>query len=150
VTVAELARDHWPRLVRFAQTVTRDPDAAEDAVAAALVTAVRRSDASESETGIRWLYRVVFHEALHLAQSRQRETPIEQTFQIPAREEDHDALIDMRDAMPALKPDERIALLSQMLGYSYDEIGHANGWTYTKVNRCLTEGRRALRKAVAA
>jgi hypothetical protein len=31
-------------------------------------------------------------------------------------------LIDVRDAMPALKPHERIALLSQMLGYSYEEI----------------------------
>jgi DNA-binding SARP family transcriptional activator len=50
-----------------------------------LVTAVRRRDASESETGIRWLYRVVFHEALHLAQCRQRETPIEHRSRSPRR-----------------------------------------------------------------
>ena len=44
-----------------------------------------------------------------------------------------------------LKPDERAALLLLGLGYSYREIGELRGWTYTKVNRCLAEGRAALR-----
>ena len=29
-------------------------------------------------------------------------------------------------------------------GYSYREICSITGWSYTKVNRCLTEGRQAL------
>jgi RNA polymerase sigma factor (sigma-70 family) len=44
-----------------------------------------------------------------------------------------------------LKPDERTALGFFALGYSYQEIGELRGWTMTKVNRCLAEGRAALR-----
>jgi DNA-directed RNA polymerase specialized sigma24 family protein len=32
-------------------------------------------------------------------------------------------------------------------GLSYTEIGELRGWTYTKVNRCLSEGRAALRQS---
>lgn len=52
-------------------------------------------------------------------------------------------------ALAALKPDERRALLLAGLGYSYHEIGAIQGWTYTKVNRCITEGRAALRALVS-
>jgi RNA polymerase sigma factor (sigma-70 family) len=45
-----------------------------------------------------------------------------------------------------LKPDERTALLLLGLGYSYEEIGRGRGWTYTKVNRCIAEGRAELRR----
>jgi DNA-directed RNA polymerase specialized sigma24 family protein len=48
-------------------------------------------------------------------------------------------------ALDRLKPDERTALLLLGLGYSYAEIAEAQGWTHTKVNRCLAEGRAALR-----
>jgi hypothetical protein len=34
-------------------------------------------------------------------------------------------------------------------GYTYKEICEITGWTYTKVNRCLTEGRRTLRERAA-
>jgi hypothetical protein len=44
-----------------------------------------------------------------------------------------------------LKPDQRMALLLAAAGYSYREIGQRRGWTYTKVNRCVNEGRAALR-----
>src|SRR5918998_1365661 len=36
------------------------------------------------------------------------------------------------------------ALLLRAEGYSYAEICEITGWSYTKVNRCLTEGRQAL------
>lgn len=44
-----------------------------------------------------------------------------------------------------LKPQERLALVLQAHGYSYAEIREICGWTYTKVNRCLAEGRATLR-----
>lgn len=43
-----------------------------------------------------------------------------------------------------LKPDERTALILLGLGASYAEIGELRGWTQTKVNRCVAEGRAAL------
>jgi DNA-directed RNA polymerase specialized sigma24 family protein len=45
-----------------------------------------------------------------------------------------------------LKPQERLALVLKAHGYSYAEIRELCGWTYTKVNRCLAEGRRRLRQ----
>lgn len=45
-----------------------------------------------------------------------------------------------------LKPDERTALLLLGLGCSYREIAALRGWTHTKVNRSLAEGRAALRR----
>ena len=44
-----------------------------------------------------------------------------------------------------LKPQERRALVLQAYGYSYAEICQLCGWTYTKVNRALAEGRARLR-----
>jgi len=49
-------------------------------------------------------------------------------------------------ALAALKPDERRAILLQAHGYSYAEICDLCGWTYTKTNRCLAEGRARLRE----
>lgn len=51
-----------------------------------------------------------------------------------------------REAMTSLKSDQRKALLLLGLGYSYKEICELTGWTYTKVNRCISEGRMALRE----
>ena len=45
------------------------------------------------------------------------------------------------EALRALKPDEARALLLKAEGLSYQEIGRRFGWTYTKVNRSITEGR---------
>jgi RNA polymerase sigma factor (sigma-70 family) len=44
-----------------------------------------------------------------------------------------------------LKPDQRTALGMFTAGFSYAEIAELRGWTYTKVNRCLSKGRAALR-----
>jgi DNA-directed RNA polymerase specialized sigma24 family protein len=43
-----------------------------------------------------------------------------------------------------LKPDECTGLGLQAAGFSYKEIAARRGWTYTKTNRCITEGRAAL------
>jgi DNA-directed RNA polymerase specialized sigma24 family protein len=45
-----------------------------------------------------------------------------------------------------LKANERLAIVLQAEGYSYAEICELCGWTYTKVNRCLAEGRATLRR----
>src|SRR6185503_6085639 len=41
------------------------------------------------------------------------------------------------------------ALVLRAEGYSYKQIQEVTGWTYTKVNRCLTEGRKAFLARVA-
>jgi DNA-directed RNA polymerase specialized sigma24 family protein len=69
----------------------------------------------------------------------------------PEREPDP-RLPALRAAMRQLKPDERRALIlfyamdaSRGDGGRYRRIMRATGWSYTKVNRSLTEGRAALR-----
>ena len=47
-------------------------------------------------------------------------------------------------ALALLKPQERRALVLKAEGYSYREIMDITGWTYTKVNRCMAEGRKAF------
>ena len=48
---------------------------------------------------------------------------------------------EARAALAALKANERLAIVLQAQGYSYAEICELCGWTYTKVNRSLAEGR---------
>jgi hypothetical protein len=48
------------------------------------------------------------------------------------------------EALQRLKPHELRALWLKAEGFSYAEICEQTGWTHTKVNRCITEGRRAF------
>ena len=48
------------------------------------------------------------------------------------------------EALQRLKPQEVRALWLKAMGNSYQEICDATGWTYTKVNRCLAEGRKSF------
>ena len=53
------------------------------------------------------------------------------------------------EALGQLKPQEIRVLQLKAEGYSYREICQLTGWTLTKVNRCLTEGRRAFVERLA-
>lgn len=55
-----------------------------------------------------------------------------------------------RSQLAELKPAERRAISLIAAGYSYSEVGQITGWSYTKTNRCLAEGRAALRKTLAS
>ncbi|HTR74556.1 MAG TPA: sigma factor [Solirubrobacterales bacterium] len=52
---------------------------------------------------------------------------------------------EARRHLRRLRPDQRTALGMLAAGCSYREIGQVRDWTATKVNRCVYEGRRALR-----
>jgi hypothetical protein len=54
------------------------------------------------------------------------------------------------EAMAGLKPQEIRCLLLKAEGLSYQEICEVTNFSYTKVNRCITEGRRAFLKRVAS
>jgi RNA polymerase sigma factor (sigma-70 family) len=56
---------------------------------------------------------------------------------------------DARRLLARLKPDERTAIVHHAAGFDYSEIGRRLDWSLTKVNRCLYEGRIALREEVA-
>jgi DNA-directed RNA polymerase specialized sigma24 family protein len=54
--------------------------------------------------------------------------------------------LEFRIHFAELKPDERRALSLLAVGLSYAEIQNLTGWSHTKVNRCLSEGRARLRQ----
>src|SRR5215211_4435660 len=103
---------------------------------------------------------VVKHEALAIRRARSRsvsgeEPDLDAGTEPTARPlEEHVAggerVSRSAEALRALKPDERRALMLKAQGYSYEEIGSHLGWTYTKVNRSITEGRRRFMKVFAA
>jgi DNA-directed RNA polymerase specialized sigma24 family protein len=55
----------------------------------------------------------------------------------------------LKTAFTNLKPQEQKALTLLAIGYSYKDIAALTGWTYTKVNRCITEGRKQLRDSLS-
>jgi RNA polymerase sigma factor (sigma-70 family) len=65
---------------------------------------------------------------------------------IADRQADRD---EARRRLAALKPDERTAIVHHAAGFDYAEIGGRFQWSHTKVNRCLYEGRIALREELA-
>jgi hypothetical protein len=112
------------------------------------------------DTEVAWLKVVIKHEALSIRRSRSESVSGEE-IDLDARSEPTARPLDEQvaggervsrsaEALRALKPDERRALMLKAQGYSYDEIGSHLGWTYTKVNRAITEGRRRFMKVFRA
>ena len=103
---------------------------------------------------------MVKHEAMAIRASRLRllgggvaELDAREAVELPGpseratdRERAHRALA----ALATLKPDEARALVLQAAGRTYAEIEAETGWSHTKVNRALTEGRAAFRTLVSA
>ena len=105
-----------------------------------------------------WLKTVVKHEAFAARRQRERHSPVTDNGDVADAGTDaaatheqaarYERLRQGAEAMGVLKPQEVRALLLKAEGYSYREICEITGWTYTKVNRCLTEGRRAFAERV--
>jgi DNA-directed RNA polymerase specialized sigma24 family protein len=58
-------------------------------------------------------------------------------------------VLEARAKLAILKPQELRALSLLATGYTYLEIAAMNRWTYTKVNRCVSEGRARMRASAA-
>ena len=65
------------------------------------------------------------------------------------RAERHEAIARSREALQTLKPQELRALTLLAEGYSYAEIGEITGFSQTKINRCLAEGRERFRSLLS-
>jgi RNA polymerase sigma factor (sigma-70 family) len=162
--LTEVLQHHEHRLRRQAHRHAELPDDVDDALQSAYLRFVERYNGLGQP--LAWLYTTVKREAWGMRRrgSRRKEC----SFNLLA-DQDHGEL-DLAEALPAdqpgpaervereelfaeqmrtlstLKRDERRALGLLALGLSYMEICEATGWTYTKVNRCLSEGRAALRE----
>ena len=98
-----------------------------------------------------WLHTVIKHEALALRRQRERNVAgedAEPEVFAPAERGPEEAAGERErvrhtaEALGTLKPNELQCLVLKALGYSYAEIAQRTGFSWTKVNRSLTEGRR--------
>ena len=160
----ELIGRHEAALRRTARRYSLCPDDAEDAYQRALEILLTKAPTTDPRELIRWTQTVTKHEALAVRRQRERilgrplppsrETPDEPDWvQLIPSERDGPAdlaerrerVARSREALQALKPQELRALTLLAEGYSYQEIGELTGWSYTKINRCLAEGRQRFR-----
>jgi RNA polymerase sigma factor (sigma-70 family) len=149
--VLRLVSRHGGMLARVAQKWSLCADDALDAYQRALEIYMRRLDSVEQATEVSWLAVVVKNEALAIRRQRAETVPAEE-LDFDSRPAERlrpvEDVVAARErvgrsaeALRRLKPDEARALVLKAQGLSYREIAEALGWTYTKVNRCITEGR---------
>jgi RNA polymerase sigma factor (sigma-70 family) len=154
-------------LKRTARRFSLCADDAEDALQRGLEILLRQAPTDDPRELIKWMQTVVKHEALAIRRERERtlagpaavkpEPQMEDWVALlpttadgpPERAERREAVARSREALQALKPQELRALTLLAEGYSYAEIGEITGYSQTKVNRCLAEGRERFRNLVA-
>jgi RNA polymerase sigma factor (sigma-70 family) len=151
---------HESALRRTARRYSLCADDAEDALQRGLEILLRKAPSEDPRELIKWTQTVVKHEALAVRRERERllagpasgASPEDWVALIPSesdgppeRAERREAVARSREALRALKPQELRALTLLAEGFSYAEIGARTGWTRTKINRCLAEGRDRFR-----
>ncbi len=147
---------------RTARRYSLCSDDAEDAYQRAVeILLTKAPDRAPSHLAA-WMHVVTRREALAVRRSRERllavtgdgDDPVQRlACERPGpadRAERSERVAAAARALAALKRDERLAIVLQAHGYSYAEIGGLCGWTYTKVNRCLAEGRARLYRLAEA
>jgi RNA polymerase sigma factor (sigma-70 family) len=150
---------HERSLMRVALHWSLCQDDAHDAFQRAIEIYLRRAESLDPATELAWLKVVVKHEALAVRRARAEVLPnddVDASDAVPDPHRPIDELLDGRErvsrsaeALRRIKPDEARALMLKAKGLSYEEIGSELDWSYTKVNRCLTEGRARFLKVYA-
>jgi RNA polymerase sigma factor (sigma-70 family) len=150
---------HGSQILAIARRYAATVDDAEDAYQRALEILLTKAPTTREEELVPWLKTVVKHEAFALRRQRERQTPVTldgepvERGSAPAATHDqaerYERLRQGAEALQRLKPQEIRCLVLRAEGLSYREICDVTGFTYTKVNRCLTEGRQALAARLA-
>jgi RNA polymerase sigma-70 factor (ECF subfamily) len=147
--------EHYPRLVRLAGLITRDPDQAQDAVQAALERAWRKHGSIRHAASLRpWLDRIVAREAIRqtrggLLATLLRRRPVEWAeLAAPLPEPVETAVL--REALGRLSPDQRAVIALHLhAGYSVDETARVLGVPFDTVRSRLRAARDRLRREMA-
>jgi RNA polymerase sigma factor (sigma-70 family) len=153
-----LAR-HGAQILATARRHAATPEDAEDAYQRGIEILLTKAPSTSQDELIPWLKTVVKHEAWALRRQRERHSPVTDDGELRDRpaptavtHEQAERLERLRlgaEALGHLKPHEVRALRLKAEGFSYREICAMTGWSYTKVNRLLTEGRQAFLRRVS-
>ncbi|HZV76105.1 MAG TPA: sigma-70 family RNA polymerase sigma factor [Conexibacter sp.] len=155
-----LVQEHAVDLLRFARRFSHCADDAHDAYQRAVEILVRRMRTEPPAHPLSWTRTVLRHEALALRTEREQlvgRTEVDLDRHEARHLEDpaervlgHERVRQTAEALRRLKPQEVTALVLRAEGLSYREICTRTGWTYTRTNRTVTEGRRALLQRLGA
>lgn len=152
-----LAMGSAPGLIRFAARYTRSLHDAEDAYQRAMEIALTRAPVTEQRRFMAWLHTVLRNEALAVARVRRREGPgveadvteayentLEAALRIDAIAEWRERYRSIQDGLAGLTDAQRICLMLQTAGVSYERIREITGFSLRKVERSVLEGRSRL------
>jgi RNA polymerase sigma factor (sigma-70 family) len=159
----QLLVEHGAQLLNIARRNSANRDDAEEALQEAFIAFLRKYDPDGEAPVLPWLIVTLKHECwakrrrrLDLERGHVQAENDELGFLIESipdhrhtpeeRAELEERVSEVHDQLAALKPDHRRAISLKALGYSYEEIGEITGWTHTKINRCMVEGRERLRQ----
>jgi RNA polymerase sigma factor (sigma-70 family) len=152
--VLDLIAAHADSLLRTARRYSLCADDAQDAYQRGLEILMRHAARLDADRAGGWLHTVVKHEALAINRSRSRSVGGDEidfdTIEIRTAPSPEDRVLGFEqvarsaEALQRLKPQEVRALWLKAMGNSYQEICDTTGWSYTKVNRCLAEGRKSF------
>lgn len=152
-----LLAQHSAAFRRTARRVSLCADDADDALQRAAIILLTKAPPHPPARLAAWMHVVTRREALAVRRERERlllggelSDSLASPGPSPAeRAERVERSRARAGALARLKPAERRAIVLVGEGYSYREICELTGWTYTKVNRSLAEGRARLRRLEA-
>ena len=152
-----MAMGSAPGLIRFAARYTRSLHDAEDAYQRAMEIALTRAPVTEQRRFMAWLHTVLRNEALAVARARRREGPgveadvpeayensLEDAVAVDALAEWRERYRSIQDGLAGLTDAQRICLMLQTAGVSYERIREITGFSLRKVERSVLEGRARL------
>lgn len=152
--VLDVLRMHADSLLRVARRHSLCLDDAQDAYQRAVEIFLRHAATLEADGAHKWLHTVLKHEAMRIRGGRTRMVSSEdvdfdthEARDLPDADEQlvrFERTTRSAEALQRLKPQELRALWLKAQGHSYEEIANICSWSYTKVNRCITEGRRSF------
>jgi RNA polymerase sigma factor (sigma-70 family) len=153
----QLYTEHRSRLLTIARRNSASIEDAEEALQDAFILFIDHFDPTTGAPALAWLtltlkrrcWALYRHQRMRAAMRRDGDAEgLRDPHRLPEElAEVSEDIATVRRQLALLKPAERETLGLLALGYSYREICEMTGWTYTKVNRCIAEGRAHLRRA---
>ena len=151
VAFIEIVRRYDGGLRRLAFRLLDDRDAMDDVLQETYLKAFASIRNFRGQATLRtWLYRIVYNACLDQIRRRHRQ-PLVQVVEARSRDasEQADLRLSLADALAALTPDERAAvLLVDAEGLSYDEAAVVTGVPAGTIASRLSRARAALRRAL--
>ncbi|MEQ1938497.1 sigma-70 family RNA polymerase sigma factor [Mesorhizobium sp. CN5-321] len=143
-----------PRLRRYARSLLRDRDSADDLVQDCLERALTRLDNwQRDESPRRWLFTVMHHLFVDRMrrQARRNETAVlsldnDEALSVPATQAENVASREIIDALQSISPERRAALVTVAIeGFSYAEAASILGIPAGTLMSRIARGREELR-----